>query len=63
MGNTQDASLLCRKKFLALELKKRAKANIKVISYYLTLLDFLIFERSVFRKKIQLIIRHNVLQT
>lgn len=48
MGNTLDASLLCRNKFLALELKKRAKANITVIPYYLTLLDFLIFEKEFF---------------
>ena len=52
MGNTLDASLLCRNKFLALELKKCAKANITVIPYYLTLLDFLIFEEECLSKKI-----------
>ena len=52
MGNTLDASLLCRNKFFALELKNRAKANIKVIPYYITLLHFLIFAEEYLSKKI-----------
>ena len=52
MGNTLDVSLLCRNKFFALELKNRAKANIKVIPYYITLLDFLIFAEEYLSKKI-----------